>query len=377
MVSAIPVVEPLAGCPSHRVVVASRTLQAIAQAYGFDGDTEELTDVFHTLTASWRETPASSPPPWSGLGADASGCDVSIVLGGPHREIRVTAEAQGHPASPQSYWDAATRLSETLRARYGADLSRLYAVRDVFRSFAADAAGALWHGAVFRRDRAPWYKVYLHLMSQGRPQARETTCAALERLGLSDVWPEVERRLQPGDELLFLSFDLVAASQSRIKLYVRHGEATPASLESACRIDGVDHSGGVREFVAGLLDGDERAIRRGALTSFHLKTGSDAPVHSATHIRLYPHCGQSDADLAGRLKRTLRRFDIATGPYEAVIAALARGALDREQGIHGWASIQWTDDRPIVTVYLSPRLYLGRYGAIGLDPDRMWPTPLA
>ena len=70
-------------------------------------------------------------------------------------------------------------------------------------------------------------------------------------------------------------------------------------------------------------------------------------------------------------------FDIATAPFEAVIAALARGPLDREEGIHGWASIQWTDDRPIVTVYLSPRLYLGRFGAIGLDPDRMWPSPLA
>jgi hypothetical protein len=213
-------------------------------------------------------------------------------------------------------------------------------------------------------------------MSQGRARARKITAAALERLGLVNVWPQVESRLQAGDELLFLSFDLVPVMQSRIKLYVRHEEATPASLASAGKIDGVDHSSEVNEFVAGLLDGAD-AIRRGALTSFHLSQGCDTPVHSVTHVRLYPHCGWSDADLAGRLKLMLRRFNIATDQYEAVVAALARGPFDREQGIHGWASIQWSGDRPIVTVYLSPRLHLARFGAIGLDPARMWPSPLA
>jgi len=374
MVSAITA-EPQAGHEAHRIEVASRTLRAIARAYEFDGDTEELTDVFHTLTESWREAPAFGQPPWSGLGADASGCDVSIVLGGPHREIRVTAEAQFYPASPQSYWDAALCLSETLAARYGADLARLYAVKDLFHSFGAEAAGALWHGAVFRKGREPWFKIYLHLMSQGRPLARKTAAAALGRLGVFHVWPDLEARLQVDDELLFLSFDLVAAARSRIKLYVRHGEASPASLASTCSLAGADHSSDVREFVGALLGGDDRSIRRGALTSFQLEQGSNTPVHSTTHIRLYPHCAWSDADLTGRLKRVLQRFDIATASYEAVIAALARGPLEREQGIHGWASIQWANRHPIVTVYLSPRLHLGRFGAIGLDPDRMWPSP--
>lgn len=375
--SAVTAVEPEVTHKNHRIEVASRTLGVIARAYGYDGDTEELTEVFNTLTESWREAPEAGPPPWSGLGADASGCDVSIVLGAPHREMRVTVEAQDYPASPEAYWCAAMRLCETLGARYGADLTRIHAVKDVFRSFSADAAGVLWHGAVFRKDRAPWFKVYLHLMSQGRPLARNTTAAALDRLGLSGVWSVVEGRLQSEDELLFLSFDLVAATQGRIKLYVRHGEASPASLASVCRLDGVDHSADVREFVGALLGGNDHTIRRGALTSFHLKQGSGMPVHAATHIRLYPHCGWSDADLALRLRQVLRRFDIATDSYEEVIAALVRGPLRREQGIHGWVSLQWTHDRPIVTVYLSPRIHLGQFGAIGLDPARMWPSPLA
>jgi hypothetical protein len=372
--SAVITAEPDAPPKIDRIDVASRTLRAIAKAYGFDGDNQHLADVFETLTECWRAAPAAGLPPWSGLGADASGCDVSIVLGAPHREIRVTVEAQDYPASPEAYWRAAMQLCETLGARYGADLSRIHAVKDVFRSFSADAAGVLWHGAVFRKGRAPWFKVYLHLMSQGRPNARQTTVAALDRLGLSGVWPEIERRLQPKDELLFLSFDLVSARQGRVKLYIRHGEASPAGLASVGRMDGADHSVDVQEFVGTLIDGS--TIRRGALTSYHLSEGAAAPLHATTHIRLYPHCGGSDADLALKLNRILRRFDIETKPYEDVLATLADGTLRGEQGIHGWASIQWIYNRPIVTVYFSPRIYLGQFGTIGLDPVRMWPSPL-
>lgn len=376
MASAPPVFEPQVALRKGRVEAASGTLRRIAKAYRYDGDEQELMAVFHTLTESWADVPPLSPPPWSGLGADASGCDVSLVLGGSRREIRVTAEAQAHPASPQSYWNAAMRLSETLQARYGADLSLLRAVEDIFRPLAPDAAGVLWHGAVVQKDRAPWFKVYLHLMSLGRPAARETTQAALRKLGLSAVWPDIASRLRPGDELLFLSFDLVAAAESRVKLYVRHGEVTPAGLGRACQVPDADHAEDVRQFVSELLGG-ERSIRRGALTSFHLKQGRDAPVHAATHIRLYPHCARADADLFVRLQRVLRRFDIAPDSYEAVIVALVSGPLDREEGFHGWASIQWVGRRPTVTVYLSPRLHFDCYGPIGLDPERMWPSPVS
>lgn len=376
MPSATPVFELQAAFRKSRVEAATDTLRTIAGAYGFDGDEEQLITVFHTLTESWVDAPASSSPPWSGLGADASGCDVSIVLGGRHPEIRVTVEAQGYPASPQSYWNAGMRLCESLEASYGADLTLLRAVRDVFGPFAPDAAGVLWHGAVFRKDEAPWFKVYLHLMSLSRPAARETTFAALRRLGLADVWPDITSRLQADDELLFLSFDLLAAKESRVKLYVRHGKATPESLGRACRVSDADHASDVCQFVGELLGGGDCTIRRGALTSFHLTQGRHTPVRAATHIRLYPHCARADVKLFARLQRVLRRLDIESESYEAVIAALASDSLDRKEGIHGWASIQWAGGCPNVTVYLSPRLHFDRYGPIGLDPERMWPSPV-
>ena len=84
----------------------------------------------------------------------------------------MTVEAQGHPPSPRAYWDAAMRLSEVLETRYGADLSRLRALADIFRPLDPNAAGVLWHGAVFQDGKAPWFKVYLHLMALGRQNAR-------------------------------------------------------------------------------------------------------------------------------------------------------------------------------------------------------------
>ena len=359
-----------------RFEAASRTLRAIAKASGFDGSDEaRAVAVFRTLADSWAHMPVSAPPPWSGLGADASGCDVSMVLDGARSEIRVTVEAQGNPPSPQAYWDAAMHLSETLEARYGADLSRLRSLADIFRPLDPSAAGVLWHGAVFQNGKAPWFKVYLHLMATGRDKARSTARAALERLGLDESWGAIESRLQDADELLFLSFDLVPAEAARVKIYIRHAEATAATLDRAAQVPGSDNAANIRSFVDELVGSGNRIIRRGALTSLHLKRGSNAPIHASTHVRLYPHCATSDSVLFTRVQRVLRRLGIPSAPYESAIAALATRAPE-DEGTHGWASIQCTHQGPSVTVYLSPRLYFDQHGPIALDPPRMWPSPV-
>jgi hypothetical protein len=360
-----------------RFEAAARTLRAVARASGLDRVEEErAVTVFRTLADSWAETPLSAPPPWSGLGADASGCDMSLVLDGARKEVRVTVEAQGDPPSPRAYWDAAMRLSEALEARYGADLSRLRALADVFQPPAPDAVGVLWHGAVFQDGKPPWFKVYFHLMALGRQNARATAYAALERLGLEESWDAVESRLHGADELLFLSFDLIPEDIGRVKLYIRHAEATPATLTLAAQTPESDNSGGVHAFVEELTGRDNPVIHRGALTSLQLKRGSRMPVHASTHVRLYPHCASSDAVLFTRLQRALQRLEVPAEPYEKAVTALATRGLD-EEGLHGWASVQWAQQRPSVTVYLSPRLYFPQYGPIALDPARMWPSPLA
>ena len=64
---------------------------------------------------------------------------------------------------------------------------------------------------------------------------------------------------------------------------------------------------------------------------------------------------------------------LALGP---ALRALAGGGSADGEGLHGWASLQWTGGRPAVTVYLSPRLYLARFGPVALAPERMWPSPV-
>lgn len=376
MLWSAPVRDSSADVAITRFDAAATALRAVARASGFDSDEEErAVAVFRLLARSWADTPLSAPPPWSGLGADASGCDVSMVLDGARQEVRVTVEAQGHPPSPQAYWNAAMGLSETLEARHGADISRLKALEDIFRPLDPNAAGALWHGAVFQNGKAPWFKVYLHVMALGRHRARSTARAALDRLGLVASWPAVESRLQDADELLFLSFDLVAGDAGRVKIYIRHAEATAAALARAAQSPGSDNAGGIQSFVDELAGGPGRIIRRGALTSLQLKGGSEEPVHASTHIRLYPHCAASDSVLFTRLERVLRQFGIPSTPYRAAFRSLT-SPTRTDEALHGWASIQWTRERPSVTVYLSPRLYFERLGPIALDPPRMWPSPV-
>lgn len=372
--AAIP--EPSAVGAGTRFEAAARTLSAVATASGFDpGETGGIVASLRMLAESWADLPLDAPPSWSGLGADASGCDVSLVLDGRRTEIRVTVEAQALPASPASYLASALRLSERLEAVHDADLSRLRAVEDLFRDLDPQAPGVLWHGAVFSRGRAPWFKVYLHLMARGRAKAGATAHAALERLGMGACWADLAARLRPGDELLFLGFDLLPAGEARVKLYIRHAETDAEALDLAARVLAPEGAGTIRDFV-GTLTGGEGVIRRGALTALHLVEGRDKPVRLTTHLRLYPHCATSDAVLFARLRQALRRLGIPSAPYEAAVAALAGHDLAEETGLHGWASLQWTDGRPSVTVYLSPRLYFPHYGPIALDPERLWPSPV-
>jgi hypothetical protein len=143
----------------------------------------------------------------------------------------------------------------------------------------------------------------------------------------------------------------------------------------AAQTPGSDNSGDLRAFVGELTGRDNPVIHRGALTSLQLRRGSKVPVHASTHVRLYPHCASSDAILAARLQRALQHLGIPAAPYETAIAALATRGRE-EEGLHGWASVQWARQRPTVTVYLSPRLYFPQYGPIALDPARMWPSPV-
>ena len=355
---------------------ASRALRALARASGFDaGEEEQAVAVLRTLAGSWADMPLSSPPRWSGLGADASGCDVSLVVDGRRREVRVTVEAQDDPPSPSTYWNAALRLSRRLATQYGADLSRLDAIEDIFAPLDPNAAGVLWHGAVFQKGKPPWFKVYVHLMALGRNAARRTARAALERLRLDACWPFVESRLGVDDELLFLSFDLVPENDARVKLYVRHAEATATTLDGAARLPGASRPANVRDFVDDLAGVPDKIIRHGALTALQLRRGDDVPIHASTHVRLYPHCATSDAVMSTRLRIGLQRLGLPSTSYEAAIGALTSDVRDAA-AIHGWASIQWVRQRPSVTVYFSPRLNFERYGPIALDPVRLWPSPV-
>jgi hypothetical protein len=47
-----------------------------------------------------------------------------------------------------------------------------------------------------------------------------------------------------------------------------------------------------------------------------------------------------------------------------------------DKGIHNYFSIQRDEVGLRVTIYLCPRVYLERFGAIGYDPKVAWPSPV-
>ena len=77
-----------------------------------------------------------------------------------------------------------------------------------------------------------------------------------------------------------------------------------------------------------------------------------------------------------RVTCLLTRCGLPIDVYRRCLDALATGPLETEIGIHNYISFQRLNGTPRVTVYLCPRMYLYRLGAIGLDPKVAWPSPL-
>jgi hypothetical protein len=63
-------------------------------------------------------------------------------------------------------------------------------------------------------------------------------------------------------------------------------------------------------------------------------------------------------------------------PYRLAIAAMREGFDQGDKGIHNYFSIQRDEVGLRVTIYLCPRVYLERFGAIGYDPKVAWPSPV-
>jgi hypothetical protein len=316
------------------------------------------------------------PPRWSGVGDDCTPFEYSIVLGTSKPDMRLIIEAQDDPASPVSYWNAGMKLNEWLLRKWNVDLQKVHRISDLFVPTDSSAYVAMGHGIEFTSEGPPHFKIYLNPLAQGTENSQKVVFEALSRLGFSELFETLSNLRGPRDLFSHISMDLSSSSDPRIKVYIRHWDASLDELEARCAV-AIDSVPGDWSLFCNKMTGGQASLSaRSFYTVYHLKSNRlDRPVRSVLILPVFPYAA-NDNIAYKRIRSLLEYFGIPHTTYSSCVKALLNGLSKEQQGLHSYISIQHEVGKPRITVYFSPRLYFQRYGWLAMNPKHCWPSPI-
>jgi DMATS type aromatic prenyltransferase len=262
-------------------------LRTTAEAIGFGAKAAGVVELFRKLISPWGEQPITARPEWhSDVGEDHTPYEFSIALGGPEPELRILLEAQAKEKTLEAYWKAGQALSELLAQEVGADLTRLRQIEDLFVPQDGEALFSVWHAICFWPSRPPEVKLYVNPQCRGRGQTAALFEEALSRLGCERPWSflteNVMTRGPELDELKYFSLDLKPGLKARIKVYLRHHEATSADLERVMSAAHSHRPGDAIDFCRAVVHSDGPFSLKAPATCFSLVEGDNERPSAAT-----------------------------------------------------------------------------------------------
>jgi hypothetical protein len=145
---------------------------------------------------------------------------------------------------------------------------------------------------------------------------------------------------------------LTASEQARVKVYVRHHEATPEDLEIAATSAPTSTRGEAEDFARAMGGGAQRFRERATFTCAAFVGGQDDRPSAATQY--VPVCAYAldDLEVAQRVSSYLQAHDTDDGPYRRVLAAFANRPLDEGVGMQSWVAFRRYKGVPRLTIYL-------------------------
>lgn len=347
--------------PSLFVEALARRLANLCAATGLSASaTQEADRVFRDLVVPWSrvETFARGVGrSWvSEISDDNTPIEFSVTLSPTGSEVRVLFEPQGEDGTLGAHREAALQMHESLARDYGADLSRFRIVADLFTP--ADMRGpfALWSAVVFSDRHPPSFKAYFNPQAQGPGQSVALVEEGLRRVGLEQAWGHLAstlaRRGPHRDELKYFALDLTASEQARVKVYVRHHEATPDDLELASSASPDTTPGEALDFARAMGGGARRFQERATFTCAAFVGGlNDQPSATTQYV---PVCAYAldDLEVQERVSAYLRAHDMSDVPYRNVLSAFANRPLEAGVGMQSWVAFRRYQGVPRLTVYL-------------------------
>jgi len=333
----------------------------LCSATELDPKTTQVAErVFRDLVVPWSRVEAFAEypnGPWqSEISDDNTPIEFSVTLSDAGSEVRVLFEPQGDEPTLASHRESALLMHEELARDYGADLSRFRLVEDLFTPVGMQGPFALWSAVVFKNHEPPSFKAYFNPQAQGPGYAVGLVEEGLRRVGLPHAWRHLAatlaRRGPHRDELKYFALDLSQSAQARVKIYVRHHEATPEDLQIAATAAPGSSRGEAEDFARAMGGGARRFKDRATFTCAAFAGGDDDRPSATTQY--VPVCAYAldDLEVEQRVSSYLTSQRMDPAPYRRALAAFANRPLNSGVGMQSWVAFRRFRGVARLTVYL-------------------------
>jgi pyrroloquinoline quinone (PQQ) biosynthesis protein C len=340
-------------------------LTALAAAVGLSGKIAQITEIFRALTTSWGDKKVGHTSTWqSDVSDDHAPFEFSLALDPNQVELRVLVEAQGTDANLQSNWQAGLDLNQYLAANYQVNLDRFEQIADLYAPTNPEAKFSIWHAVCFYPDKEPAFKLYLNPQSQSKSRSAAIVEESLVRLGFTHAWPTLaETAAQRGldkDEFVYFSLDLAAHTQARVKVYLRHHDATTAELESALSAARNYVPGDAIEFCQAMAPGQISFFAKPAISAFSWVEGDNATPSSGTLHLPISNYATDEQVVCDRLDLYFIQHGLPVSKYQSAIQSLATRPLAAGVGMHSYTSFRREQQQRRICIYLNPEVNVVR-----------------
>ena len=337
-------------------------LTALCHAVGLTDKLPQIVEIFQALTASWGDRRVGETSTWaSDVSDDRAPFEFSLALDPDKVELRVLVEAQGSDPNLQSNWQAGRDLNQHLAQHYNVSLDRFEQIADLFAPTNPAAKFSMWHAVCFYPDKEPSFKLYLNPQAQAPSRSAAVVEESLVRLGFTHAWPTLaETAAQRGpdrDQFVYFSLDLAAHDKARVKVYIRHHDATPAELEAALSAARNYIPGDAIEFCQAMAPGQASFSAKPAITCFSLIEGDDYTPSSGTLYLPVSNYATNDRVVSDRLELYFSQRSLPVSVYRATIQALTARLLERGVGLHSYISLRRErQQQQRISIYLNPEV---------------------
>ncbi|WP_223838564.1 tryptophan dimethylallyltransferase family protein [Saccharopolyspora pogona] len=335
------------------------TAAKLLKAAGLDVATGE--SVLRDMIKPWGACQIGRQPSWySDVCADGSPLEFSAgFTDSGVGEIRVLTEAIPAIPDPVKAQIAARKLTQVLIENHGAAADRLNAVADLFLPARPSLDFAMMHGVIFKKNKAPEFKIYLNPAVDDTMTASERVRSALARLGLSQAWAAITDYARRGfdlDRVVYFGLDLSHEPGARIKVYFRHYDITSTELDTAMATVQSHQPGALEPFCRKLTGLDGRFSIQPLVSCLTFTSTTCIPVAATAYVPLWTYA-DNDQEIHDRVRQTMLDASLPADRYSSLLHEIAGRPLDEGCGIHTYASLLTHRASYRMVLYWSAELY--------------------